>query len=125
MPKQKHIRPLTWSQLWTKLKKLGLRVEEVDISVGDDRLSSGDEDHIDDDDNSDDETASDRSDEEEDTTDEVDADDLTEGTPFNQMTPEQFSEHAKSGWTTYFEDSCTFACIVQDSYPLDPDIILY
>ncbi|KAI9986654.1 hypothetical protein PInf_025609 [Phytophthora infestans] len=43
--------------------------------------------------------------EEENTSDEEDAVDLSAGTPFDQMNKDQLSEHAKTGWTTYFEDS--------------------
>lgn len=47
-------------------------------------------------------SASDASDPEE-TSDEEDAVDLSVGTPFDRMSKEDLSEHAKTGWTTYFE----------------------
>ncbi|ETI33901.1 hypothetical protein F443_19472 [Phytophthora nicotianae P1569] len=87
-----------------------VRAEEVDISVGDDRLSSGDEDdfQVDEGDESDVEGTRESSadDEEENTSNEEDAVDRSAGTPFDQMSKDQLSEHAKTGWATYFEDSC-------------------
>ncbi|KAI9989437.1 hypothetical protein PInf_019720 [Phytophthora infestans] len=93
------------------LRSCTVRAAEVDISVGDDRLSSGDEDdfQVDEGDESDIEGTSETSagEEEENTSDEEDAVDLSAGTPFDQMNKDQLSEHAKTGWTTYFEDSST------------------
>ncbi|KAG1702108.1 hypothetical protein DVH05_009900 [Phytophthora capsici] len=87
-----------------------VRAPEVDISVGDDRLSSGDEAdfQVDEGDESDIEGTSETSagEEEENTSDEEDAVGLSAGTPFDQMNKDRLSEHAKTGWTTYFEDSC-------------------
>ncbi|KAI9985042.1 hypothetical protein PInf_004350 [Phytophthora infestans] len=92
------------------LRSCTVRAAEVDISVGDDRLSSGDEDdfQVDEGDESDIEGTSETSagEEEENTSNEEDAVDLSAGTPFDQMNKDQLSEHAKTGWTTYFEDSC-------------------
>ncbi|KAI9991267.1 hypothetical protein PInf_018903 [Phytophthora infestans] len=90
-----------------------LAAQAVDISAGDDRMSSGDEDEygIDDDgdDMSDIDDTSDGSEDEgeEVTSDEEDAVDLSVGTPFDKMSKEELSEHAKTGWTAYFEDECT------------------
>ncbi|ETP48238.1 hypothetical protein F442_05988, partial [Phytophthora nicotianae P10297] len=81
--------------------------ETVDISVGNDRMTSGDEDDyaVDDDGAVSDIEASSEisSSEDEETSDEEDAVDLSAGTPFDKMTKEQLSEHAKTGWTTFFE----------------------
>ncbi|KAI9994294.1 hypothetical protein PInf_010897 [Phytophthora infestans] len=91
------------------LRSCTVRAAEVDIYVGDDRLSSGDEDdfQVDEGDESDIEGTSETSagEEEEITSDEEDAVDLSAGTPFDQMNKDQLSEHAQTGWTTYFEDS--------------------
>ncbi|KAI9980528.1 hypothetical protein PInf_030165 [Phytophthora infestans] len=90
-----------------------LAAQAVDISAGDDRMSSGDEDEYgfddDRDDMSDIDDTSDGSEDEgeEVTSDEEDAVGLSVGTPFDKMSKEKLSEHAKTGWTAYFEDECT------------------
>ncbi|KAI9984976.1 hypothetical protein PInf_004280 [Phytophthora infestans] len=81
------------------LRSCTVRAAEVNISVGDDRLSSGDEDdfQVDEGDESDIEGTCETSagEEKENTSDEEDAVDLSAGTPFDQMNKDRLSEHAK------------------------------
>ncbi|KAE9105260.1 hypothetical protein PF010_g13090 [Phytophthora fragariae] len=87
------------------------RRESIDISAGDDQMDSGDDDDYrvkEDDGESDVEgTSESPASEGEATSDEEDAVDLSAWTPFDKMTKDQLSEHAKTGWTTYFEQDST------------------
>ncbi|GMF15188.1 unnamed protein product [Phytophthora fragariaefolia] len=84
--------------------------ESVDISAGDDQMDSGNNDdlRVDEDDVEYDVegTSESSSSEDEATSDEEDAVNLSAGTPFDKMTKDQLSEHAKTGWT---------ACFAQDN----------
>ncbi|ETP46898.1 hypothetical protein F442_06937 [Phytophthora nicotianae P10297] len=87
--------------------------EAVDISTGNDLLSSGDESEffVDDDEDIDIEANSDVSEDDEEsdaTSDEEDPTDLSVGTPFDSMSKEELSSHAKTGWTTYLEAESTY-----------------
>ncbi|KUF84355.1 hypothetical protein AM587_10001447 [Phytophthora nicotianae] len=87
--------------------------EAVDISTGNDLLSSGDESEffVDDDEDIDIEANSDVSEDDEEsdaTSDEEDPTDLSVGTPFDSMSKEELSSHANTGWTTYLEMESTY-----------------
>ncbi|OWZ19009.1 Heat shock protein70 [Phytophthora megakarya] len=80
-------------------------LESVNISTGKDRMDSGDDDddyRVEVDEEESDVEATRKAEE---TSDEEDACDLSAGTPFNKMTKEQVSDQARTGWTTYYEDT--------------------
>ncbi|KAG1701911.1 hypothetical protein DVH05_010402 [Phytophthora capsici] len=78
-------------------------------------MISGDEDDygLDDDDESEAEGICDDAEDEDNeaTSDEKDPVELSVGTSFHKISKEQLSDHAKSGWATYFDEDCRYCAV--------------